>query len=43
MTKCSKCKKSIVGEWWIQIKYKVWCVKHYKLGLKQKNDISKRI
>lgn len=36
MQKCAKCKIDLAGLWWIQIGYRVYCKKHYKLELKSK-------
>lgn len=38
MTRCTKCGTRIVGKWWIQIGHRVWCINHYKIGIKQEKN-----
>lgn len=35
LTRCAICKTSIKGKWWIQISHNVYCILHFKLGIKK--------
>jgi len=41
LTKCAVCRKSIKGKWWMQISHRVYCIEHFKEGIK-KHDKKKK-